>query len=49
LDKKKSLSSIPGIAYRENDNFIYTGKRNLIDINSLPFANRSLTEQYRKE
>ncbi len=49
LERGKSLSSIPGIAYRKNDYFTHTGERDLIDINTLPFADRSLTERYRKE
>ena len=49
LVKGQSLNSVPGLAYQENGNFIFTGERDLIDINTMPAADRSLTEKYRKQ
>lgn len=43
LDEGRSLRSVPGIAFRENGQYVQTGERELIaDIDTIPFPNYDL-------
>ncbi|MEJ2745445.1 MAG: radical SAM protein [bacterium] len=39
--------SVSGLAYRSDGKFTFTGERDLIDIDTMPTANRALTKEYR--
>jgi radical SAM superfamily enzyme YgiQ (UPF0313 family) len=47
-EKGLALGSVSGLAYRSDGKFIFTGERDLIDVDTMPTANRALTKEYRK-
>ncbi len=49
IENRRSLESIPGIAFKDNSRYITNQERPLIDINTMPVAVRSLTRRYRKQ
>ena len=48
LEKGDSLDGIPGTAYARGDSLIKTDCPPMVDLDSLPFPDRSLTARYRK-
>jgi radical SAM superfamily enzyme YgiQ (UPF0313 family) len=49
LEKGEGFRGIPGTAYADNDVLVKTDGHTVIDLDSLPFPDRKITAEYRKE
>ncbi len=49
LDRDQPLDSVKGLAYRQDGDFHFTGERDLIEMEAMPIADRSLTKRYRRQ